>query len=49
MQKRLILPVDIGDEMLRPLGQIQDGLEVDDLGAGRLDSGILPGQHIQIA
>ena len=49
VQKRLILPVDIGDEMLRALGQIQDGLEVDDLSAGCLNSGILAGQHVQIA
>lgn len=34
--------------MLRALGQIQDGLEVDDLRAGSLHRGILPGQHFQV-
>ena len=48
VQEGLILPVDVRDEMLRSLGQVQNGLEVDDLRAGGLDGGILAGQHVQI-
>ena len=49
MQKRLILPVEIGNKMLGPLGQIQNRLKVHDLAAGRLDGGVLLGQELQIA
>ena len=37
MQKRLVFPVDVGDKVLRALGQVQDGLQVDDLRTGGLD------------
>ncbi len=49
MQKRLVLPVDVGYEVLARLGQVQDGPEIDDLRAGCLDRGILTGQHFEIA
>ena len=39
MQKGLILTVDIGHEMLGALGQIQNGPELDDLGARCLNVG----------
>ena len=48
MLKGLVLPVDVGDEVLGALGQVQNGLEVDDLRAGSLDGGILAGQHFQV-
>ena len=33
MQKRFILAVDVGQEMLSALGQMQVGVQVDELGA----------------
>ena len=48
VQKRLMLAVNIGHEVLRGLGQIQDGLEPDDLRARGLHRGILPGKQPQI-
>ena len=49
MQKGLVLPVDIRDKVLGALGQIQDGLKVDNFRTGRLDGGVLPRQQAQIA
>ena len=49
VEKGLVLPVEVGDEVLRALGQVQNGLEVDDLAAGRLYRGVLLGQELQIA
>lgn len=34
MDKRLVLAVDVAQEMLRPLRQVQNRLEVDNLRAG---------------
>ena len=48
MQEGLILPVNVRDKVFRALGQVLDGVQVDDLGAGCLDVGVLPGQHLQI-
>ena len=39
VDKGLILPVDVGDKVLGALGQVQNGLKVDDLAAGGLDRG----------
>ena len=44
----LVLSVDIGQEVLGALGQVLDGPQVDDLGAGGLDVGIVPGQQLQV-
>ena len=49
VQERLVFSVDIGDEVLRALRQVHNGLQVDDLRAGGLDGGILFGQQLQIA
>ena len=46
--KGLELAVDVGDEVLGGLGQVLDGPEVDDLGAGLLDGGVLLGQQLQV-
>ena len=48
MKKGLVFSVDIGDEMLTALRKVQNGAEIDDLGAGRAQGGILPGEHLQI-
>lgn len=48
VQKGLVFPVDVGDKVLRALGQVQDGLQVDDFRTGGLDRGVLTGQHFQI-
>ena len=48
MQKGLILTMDIGDKMLRTLRQVQNCLQIDDLGAGGLYGGVLFCQHTQI-
>ena len=48
VDKGLILPVDVGDKVLGALGQVQNGLKVDDLAAGGLDRGVLLGQQFQI-
>jgi len=34
MVESLVLAVDVGQEMLRPFRQVQDGLQVDDFRAG---------------
>ena len=49
MEKGLIFSVNVGNKVLGALGQVQDGLEVDDLAAGRLYRGVLAGEHLQIA
>ena len=49
VKKGLVLAVDVGDEVFGALGQVQNGLEVDDLAAGRLYGGVLAGEHFQIA
>ena len=48
MQEGLIFPVNVRDKVFRAFGQVLDGVQVDDLGAGCLDVGVLPGQHLQI-
>ena len=48
MQKCFMLTVDIRHEMLRTLGQIQNGLQLDDLCTGRLDGGIPQRKKLQI-
>ena len=48
MLECLVLAVHVGDKVLRALGQVQNGLQVDDLGAGGLHVGELLGQHLQI-
>ena len=49
VKKGLVLPVQVGDKVLRALGQVHNGLKVDDLAAGRLDGGVLLGQELQVA
>ena len=49
MEEGLIFSVNVGNKVLGTLGQVQDGLEVDDLAAGRLYRGVLAGEHLQIA
>ena len=49
MEKGLVLPVEVGDKVLRAFGQVQNGLEVDNLAAGRLYRKVLLGQKLQIA
>ena len=46
VEEGLVLAVDVGDEVLGALGQVQDGLQIDDLTAGRLDGGVLAGEHL---
>ena len=48
MQKGLMLAVDVGHEVLRGLGQVQNGLQPDNFGAGGLHGRILPGQKPKI-
>ena len=43
-----VLPVQVADEMLRPLGQRQNGAEVDQLRAGGGLIGVFLGQKFQI-
>ena len=43
----LVLAVDVADKVFRPLGEIQDRAEIDDLGAHRLGGGVEPGEHLQ--
>ena len=49
MEKGLVFSVYVGDEMLAAFRKIQDCLQVDDLGSGGAERGILPGEHSQIA
>ena len=46
--KGLRLAVEIAHEVLGALGQLEDGLQVDDLAAGAGDGGVLPGQQGEI-
>ena len=46
--KGFVLPVQVAHEMFRALGQIDDGLQVDDLRDRRLLGGKLPRQQFQI-
>ena len=48
MEERVVLAVDVGHEMLGALGQVQDGIEPDELLAGGLNGWVLTGQHPQI-
>ncbi len=45
----LELSVDVGQEMLGAFGQIEDGLQVDDLGTGFRDGGEGVRQQLQVA
>ena len=48
MQKCFVFTVDIGHKMFRTLGQIQNGLQTNNLCTGGLNSGILQGEKLQI-
>ena len=48
VQKGFIFAVDIGDEVLRAFGEIQNCLQVDEFRAGCLNRGILFCQQLQI-
>ena len=48
VKEGFIFPVHVGNKMLGALWKIADGLQIDDLGAGRLYIGVLPGQHLEI-
>ena len=45
---RLCTAVDVGDEVLRPLGQVEDGLQVDDLRERRARGGELLREELQV-
>ena len=47
VQKSFVLPVDVGDKMLTSPGQVQNGLQIDDLRTGGAQIRIHPGQHFQ--
>ncbi len=44
----VVLPVQVAEEILRPLGQGAQGGEADDLGGGGFRVGVIPGQQLQI-
>ena len=44
----VILAVDVRDKVLGALGQVEDGLEVDDLGVGRLRRGELLREELEV-
>ena len=44
----VVLAVDVGDEVLGALGQVEDGLEVDDLGVGGAGGGELLGEQLEV-
>ena len=48
MAKSLFFPVEVAHEMLGALGEVEDGVEIDQLGTHSLDGGILPGQQLQV-
>ena len=48
VQKRLVLAVDVADEMLRPFGQTEDRFQIDDLRGDLRDRRILPRQKPQV-
>ena len=45
--KALVLPVNVADIVLRALGQVQNGAQVDDLREDLLAAGIAPGQELE--
>ena len=47
MAERLVLAVNVGDKVLRTFGQVQNGLQVDDLGTGGLNGWVMLGQRLQ--
>ena len=49
MEEGLVLPVDVGDEVLAALGQVHDGVQIDDLRGRGPDGGEHAGQHFEIA
>ena len=49
MQESFVFSVHIGNKMFTALWKIQDCLQVDDLGPGGAERGILPGKHSQVA
>ena len=44
----VVLAVDVRDEVLGPLGQVEDGLEVDDLGVGGADGRELLREQLEV-
>ena len=48
MRKGFVFAVNITDEMLRSFGEVEDGTQIDNLGAGRLDIGIGLRKKVQI-
>ena len=48
MQEGILFTVDVGHEVLRAFGQLEDGLQLDDLGGGRLHGGVLGGKQPQV-
>ena len=48
VQERLVLTVKVAHEMLGALGQVEDGLQVDDLGEHRLLRGELLGEQAEV-
>ncbi len=46
VDKRLIFPVQVAEEILRPLRQSADRHQVNDLAGGRPHRGVLPGQQL---
>ena len=49
MAECLVLAVEVGHEMLRPFGKIEDCLEVDDFGRGSLDAAEILCQQLEHA
>ena len=49
VEKCFVFAMNIGHEMLGALGQVQNGTQLDDLLAGLVDSGVLLGEHPQVA
>ena len=49
VQEGLVLPVQVGDEVLTALGQVQNGVEIDDLRGRGPDRGEHAGEHPKIA
>jgi hypothetical protein len=48
MQEGIVLAVNIGHEVFRAFGQVQDGLKLDDFGGSGLNGGILGGEQLQV-
>ena len=49
MQEGFVLAVYVSQEVLRALGQVEDGLQVDYLGACLSNGGKRVGQQLQVA